>query len=255
MDATPQPLPDGVRVEVLDAIGVAGRLLLPPDAVPDRTVLFLHGGGYRVGSSQSHLRLAALIAGTTRAACLSVDYRLAPEHPCPAALDDAEAGYHWFRDRSGAPALVCGDSAGGGLALALLIRLRDRGEEMPAGAALLAPWLDLTCGGPSFTDLAGEDLMLDGPSLRDSARQYAGSLSLEDPMVSPLFADLAGLPPLLLQVGGADLLRDDSVRAAAKAATAGVGITLEVAPGLPHVYQGFAGLLPDADAAIGRVGS
>ena len=97
--------------------------------------------------------------------------------------------------------------------------------------------------------------MLDGPSLRDSARQYAGSLSLEDPMVSPLFADLAGLPPLLLQVGGADLLRDDSVRAAAKAATAGVGITLEVAPGLPHVYQGFAGLLPDADAAIGRVGS
>lgn len=253
MDAAPQPLPDGVRVEEVTAGGVPGRVLTPCDAMPGRSLLFLHGGGYRAGSSRSHLRLAGLIASATRAMCLSVDYRLAPEHPHPAAIEDAVTAFQWLQERSGVPTLVCGDSAGGGLALALLVHLRDRGADLPAGAALLAPWLDLTCSGASFTELAAEDVMLDGEALRASAAEYAGNRTL-DPAVSPLFADLTGLPAICVQVGGADLLRDDAVRLAARAASAGVDITLEVAPGLPHVYHAFAGLLPDADAAIERIG-
>lgn len=255
MDESPQPLPDGIGVEEVDLGSVAGLLLTPPRTAPGRTMLFLHGGGYRAGSPRSHLRLAGLIAAATRASSLSIDYRLAPEHPCPAAIEDAAVAYRWLQERSGTPSLVCGDSAGGGLALALLAHLRDTGEELPGGAALLAPWVDLTCSGTSFTDPGVEDVMLDGDGLRASAAEYAGGRALEDSAVSPLFADLRGLPPLLVQVGGADLLRDDAVRLAGRAAAAGVGVTLEVEPELPHVYHVFAGLLPDANAAIERIGS
>lgn len=250
MESYPQPLPDGTTMEPVDVGGVPAELLRTRGAVSGRAVLFLHGGGYRTGSPRSHRRLAALIGASARADVLNVEYGLAPEHPCPAGLDDAITAYEWLRWSGAADVILAGDSAGGGLALAVLLALRDAGAPLPAGAVLMAPWLDLTLSGSSVESLADVDLMLSADSLRDAAASYAAELPLEDPRVSPLFGRLEGLPPMLVQVGGVDILRDDSVRLAERAP-----VTLEVEADLPHVYQGFAGILPEADRAIERIGA
>jgi acetyl esterase/lipase len=254
MDAHPQPVPDGTTVVAVDAGGVPGEWLRRPDGVPGRVVLFLHGGGYVTGSRRSHRRLAAMIGQAGAADVLSIDYRLAPEHPCPAGLDDALAAYGWLRSQGLADIVLAGDSAGGGLALATALEARHRSLAVPAALVLLAPWLDLTLAGASVTSRAADDFMLDAAELRLSAAAYAGALPLDDPRVSPLGADLTGLPPVLVQVGDADLLLDDAVRIAERARGAGVDISLDVAAQMPHVYQAFAGLVPQADAAIARIG-
>lgn len=244
MDSFPQPLPGGVRL--------LGELLTVDDARPDVVVLYLHGGGYEIGSPRSHRRLAAMVCRSARADGLLVDYRLAPEDPCPAAVDDAvDACRHLQRD--GRRVIIAGDSAGGGLALATLLVLRYAGDPLPAAAVLLAPWVDLTCSGPSMRTRADRDFILDEAGLRAAAASYAGDRPLDDPVVSPLFADLSGLPPLLVEVGDDDMLLDDATRLAERSVAAGVDTTLEVVPEMPHVFHAFDVLLPEAATAFDRI--
>jgi monoterpene epsilon-lactone hydrolase len=254
MDSYPQPLPEGTLIEPVLAGGVPGEWSRRAGAPRGHAVLFLHGGGYCIGSPRSHRRLAALIGVQAGLDVLSLEYRLAPEHACPAAVDDAVSAYRWLRASGFEEIVLAGDSAGGGLALATLLALRDLAEPLPIGAVLLAPWVDLTLAGDSVANRAEADFILTAKGLHDSAAAYAGAYPLDHPLVSPLLGDLSGLPPLLIQVGDADLLLDDSVRLHARAREAGVDATLDVAPEMPHVYQGFSGLLPEADAALDRIG-
>ncbi|MGK5684348.1 alpha/beta hydrolase [Actinoplanes sp. URMC 104] len=218
-------------------------------------LLYLHGGGYVVGSAQTGVRLASALVARTGGTGYSLDYRLAPEHVFPAAVDDALAAY---RELLGAVAaeriVVAGDSAGGGLAIALLVAARDAGLPQPAAAAVFSPFTDLTLSGDSVRTRAGADPLFTADALRWYADRYAPDGDAKR-AASPLFSDLSGLAPLLIQVGGDELLLDDAVRLAARAAAAGVEVTLEVGPGLPHVYQLNFGDLADADEALDRAGA
>jgi len=250
-------VPDDVSVAQVVAGGVPGRWLTPPGVSTDAVLLYLHGGGYQVGSVRSHGELAARLARATGVRALIVGYRLAPEDPFPAALDDALAAYRWLLEVEGVPAgsiVLAGDSAGGGLVAATLVAARDRGLPLPAAAALLSPWADLTGSGDSMVTNAGADPILSAGVLAEMARSYAGDTDLADPLVSPLFADLAGLPPLCVDVGTAELLADDGRRLAAAAGRAGVEVVLTEAEGLPHVWHVLA-ITPEARAATDRVGA
>ncbi|MEX2551098.1 MAG: alpha/beta hydrolase [Nitriliruptoraceae bacterium] len=265
------PIGRDVEVAHLGHAPVAGRALAlrvagaPPDepvgsarrlAAASRIVLHLHGGAYVMGSSRTHLGLGAAVARAGEAVVVLPDYRLVPEHPYPAALDDAEATWRWLTSECGvAPERIAltGDSAGGGLAAALLVRLRDRGVSLPACYAGLSPWLDLAGTGRSMVEMASADPWLSAAMIRPAALSYAGKAALDHPEVSPLYADLSGLPPMLLHVGGDEILRDDALRFAAKARAAGVDASAGVFPGLWHVFQAFPGL-PEGQAAIAEVG-
>lgn len=256
MDSHLQPVPVGTTVEPVDAGGVTGEWITHQRAIPGRATLFLHGGGYQAGSARGHRRLAALVAASWSASCLSIDYRLAPEHPCPAAIEDTIRAYRWLLAR-GIPAAtiaVVGVTAGGGLATAALVELRGRGDPSPGAVVLLAPWVDLELTGDSVRRGRDRDADIGDRHLRAAASAYAGGRTLADPLVSPLRADLTGLPPMLAQVGEADWLLDDAVRLVERARLAGVDATLDVWPDMPHAFQRLAGHLPDADAAIDEVG-
>jgi monoterpene epsilon-lactone hydrolase len=232
------PVPDDVLVTEVDAGGVPAHWLAAPGTDAGRVLLFLHGGGYELGSLRSDGELAARLGRASGMRVLFPEYRLAPEHPFPAAVDDVLAAWRWLRagrDLSVRSIAVAGDSAGGGLAVALPVALRDAGQGLPAAAALMSPTVDLTSSGASMTERAGQDPVSTPAMLRQFASGYLAGADPETPLASPLFASLAGLPPLLIQVGTADLLLSDSERLAAAAAAAGV--TLQVAEGLPHVYQ------------------
>ncbi len=183
-------------------------------ASPDGTVLYLHGGAYCLGSIKTHRMLAAALADGANMQVLMIEYRLAPEFPFPAALDDAVAAYLWLMENGSSPTriLIAGDSAGGGLALATLLKLRDEGQPLPAGGILLSPWTDLTMSGDSAATKASLDFILNADHLSRMAQLYAGEASLQNPLISPLFSDLTGLPPLLIQVGTDEILLDDSLR-------------------------------------------
>jgi acetyl esterase/lipase len=187
---------------------------------------------------------------------LALDYRLAPEHPHPAAVDDAVAAYRWLLANSVAPEriAIAGDSAGGGLSAATLVALREAGDPLPAAAVLISPWTDLAATGGSITERADIDPMIDMAVLNRMAAAYAGQTSTKDPSVSPLYAGLAGLPPLLIQVGTAEVLYDDSVRLAELARAAGVEVSFEAWEDMIHVFQAFGALLPEAGEAIGKIG-
>lgn len=205
------------------------------------TILYLHGGAYVVGSITTHRMLAADLAKYSNARVLLIDYRLAPEDPFPAGLEDAITAYQWLLE-SGTPAeeiLIAGDSAGGGLALAALLKLRDEGLPLPAGGILLSPWTDLTMSGDSIKSKTQKDFILDADHLSRMAKLYAGEADLRHPHISPLFADLRGLPPLLIQVGTDEILLDDSVRLAESAEKAGVDVQLEVYEEMFHVFHMF----------------
>jgi acetyl esterase/lipase len=249
-------VPDGVRSERVDAGGVPAEWIEMPGAVPDRCVLYLHGGGYVMGSIDTHRSLVARIAAATKARCLAIDYRLAPEHPFPAGLDDAVAAYRWLLERGQEPSRLCvaGDSAGGGLTLAALLALRDAGGPLPAAGVCLSPWTDLEGTGASATDPAVGDPMITVEGLRDTGRDYLGGADPRHPLAAPLHADYRGLPPLLIQVGTREVLLDDSTRVAAKAKAAGVDVTLERGEGLIHVWQFFGAEVPESQAAIARIG-
>jgi epsilon-lactone hydrolase len=245
------PTPGDVVVEHVDLDGLAADLLVPGGVSRDRGVLYLHGGAYVAYSSRTHRELAARIARAAGCVALVPDYRLAPEHPHPAAVEDAVAAYQWLSARG--PVAVAGDSAGGGLALALALRLRGAGATPPRALALLSPWTDLTLSSDSVERVV-DDVLLDVDRVRASARHYAAGTDLTDPELSPVHGDLRGLPPMHVEVGTAEILLDDSVRLADAARRAGVDVTLEVGQDLPHVFQAFA-TTPEARASTDRVGA
>ncbi len=229
-DITFQPVQIGV---------LAAEWVRPPQ--PAGTILYLHGGAYALGSIKTHRNLTATLANATGMQVLLINYRLAPEHPYPAGLEDAVQAYNWLLGQNIPPKeiVIAGDSAGGGLTLTALLSLRNDGVPLPAAAVLLSPWTDLTMTGESIKSKAQLDIVLDADHLLDFARLYAGEHDLNHPLISPLFADLTGLPPLLIQVGTDEILLDDSHRLAKLADEAGVKIQLDIFDGMIHVFHMF----------------
>lgn len=219
---------------------------------PVRTLLYLHGGGYCFCSPKSHRTVVFGLATASGTRTFSLDYRLAPEHPFPAALDDALAAYRRLL-ADGVPPdslVVAGDSAGGGLALALLVALRDAGDPLPAAGLLFSPWTDLAATGGTLTSNDGADPMFCGASIACVAQLYLGGTNPTNPYVSPLYAEFAGLPPLLIQASSTEVLLDDARRVAHRASVAGVKVQLEVWPKVPHAWQIFWPFLPEARRAL-----
>lgn len=250
------PAPD-VRADKLVLGGVPCLEVAAGERMSSGTLLYFHGGAYAVGSAADSVGLVSDISRRAGALAYTVEYRLAPEDPYPAAVDDALAAYRGLVAAGVDPASVAvvGESAGGGLAVALLLRIRDAHLPMPTCAALLSPWADLTMSGASLAGKAQADPALSADALSVRARSYLAGTDPAVPCASPVLADLGGLPPLLIQAGSAEILLDDAVRLAARAAADDVAVTLEVVPGAPHVFQGFADVLDEADAALDRVGA
>ncbi len=242
------PVPAGVKLTRVDAGGVPAEWNEAPGARLDRAVVYYHGGGYCMGSLATHRGLTARLAQLAGLRVLSVDYRLAPEHPHPAAVDDAVAAYRFALDQGLEPEqlALAGDSAGGGLTVAALLAIRDRGLPLPACGAGISAWTDMTASGDSVKTKADEDPMIAGlDALQPMIEAYVAGGDRKAPLASPLFADLAGLPPLLLQVGSAEVLLDDSTRLAERAEAAGVDVTLKVWQDMFHVWHAFAEMLPE----------
>lgn len=256
MDSLEGGVPDGTTVTPAIAGGVPAEWVVAGDADADRVILYLHGGGYCMGSLNSHRTLVAALSAAAKARVLNLDYRLAPEHPFPAAVDDAVAGFRWLLAEGVAPGriAIAGDSAGGGLTLATLLALRDEGEPVPAAAVGISPWADLEGTGDSVRTRAAVDIMIRPGALEEGADWYASGADLREPRLSPIYGEYSGLPPLLIHVGDAEVLLDDSVRVAERAKAAGVNVTLEVWDEMPHVFHAFTGLLPEADRAIAEIG-
>jgi acetyl esterase/lipase len=244
-------------VQPVDANGVDAEWTLAPGADASRVLLFLHGGGYISGSIASHRHLVAEAGRLAGCRSLAVGYRLAPEHPFPAALDDTLAAYRFLLDQGIRPGHIAfgGESAGGGLALAAMIRLRDANEPLPACAWLSSPWTDLTQSGASMQDCAAIDPLIQKPYLDELSALYRSGEDAENPLVSPLFADLRGLPELLIHVGTAETLLDDSIRLTAAAARAGVRATLCVWPDMIHAFTLFHPQVAVARQALHEVGA
>lgn len=250
------PFPGDVHTEE-ETLGDVPVVTITVDGVtPTGTILYFHGGAYAFGSALLSVGLASELARRSRARVISVDYSLAPEAPYPAAMHDAVATYRALLD-DGVPAeniVLAGESAGGGLAIAAALAITS--DELPSPAALYvaSPWTDLTLAGESMTSKVGVDPSVDPTGLLRRAHDYATDHDLHDGRISPVFADLTGLPPLLIQVGGNEVLLDDSTRLATRAAADGVHVTLEVTPDVPHVFVGFAGMLDEADQALTKAG-
>jgi len=250
------PTPPEVKVERVTAPAAPAEWLRPPSAAPGRVVLYLHGGGYVIGSPRSHRHLAAAIATAAGSSALLLEYRCAPESPFPAALDDAVAAYRWLLDQgvSAGGIAIAGDSAGGGLTVATLLALRDAGLPLPVAGVCISPWVDLTCSGASYATKADADPIVKRAGVDEMARAYLGARDRRTPLASPLFADLRGLPPLLIQVGSEEVLLDDSVQLAERARAAGVDTTLEVWDQMIHVWQWFLPMLDEAEEAVAAIG-
>jgi acetyl esterase/lipase len=246
-----------VNVERVAAPARPAEWLTPPGVRADAVVLYLHGGGYVIGSPRSHRHLAAAIARAAGTRALLLDYRLAPEHPFPAAIEDAVAAYQWLLRQGIAPARVVigGDSAGGGLTMATLLALRDRGLPLPAGAVCISPWVDLTNSAPSYTTKAAVDPIVTLDGITQLAQAYIGTGDPKQPLVSPLYADLRGLPPLLIHVGSDEVLLDDALGLGARARAAGVDATVREWPQMIHVWHWFLSMLDEADQAITDIGA
>ena len=238
---TPSLLGD-VPVTYFDVAGASGPGIL----------FYLHGGAYAIGSAELSVGLASDLARRSGMRAVSVDYRLSPESPYPAGLDDAVAAYTaLLADRSAGEIAIAGESAGAGLAVATLLKLKDAGLALPVAAFLMSPWVDLTLSGDSIFGKASVDPALTADGLHRRAGDYtASNTDPTDGLVSPIFGDLHGLPPLLIQAGSHEILLDDAIRLAARAAAADVRVRLEITPGVPHVFQAFAALLDDGDAAL-----
>ncbi|HYN33883.1 MAG TPA: alpha/beta hydrolase [Ilumatobacteraceae bacterium] len=248
-------LPRPRHVDYIDTLigGIPAIVATPTAVAPVRHLLYIHGGAYVVGSPKSHIAMVANLAKRASATATVIEYRLAPEHVYPAAIDDCVAAYRaLINDVDPATVTIAGDSAGGGATLSTLVALRDAGDPLPAAAYLLSPWTDLTGSGESVITRAAADPMIDGAKIAKAGRVYAGDVALDDPGVSPLFADLAGLPPMLIQTGMDEVLLSDSTRLADRAREAGVEVTLDLAEGMWHVYPSFARMMPEATNALVR---
>jgi len=249
------PNASGVRV-IRDKVGgIPGERHRPENAMPNRKLLFFHGGGYTGGSSVTHRAMVSRIAKACSAETFVADYRLAPRHPFPAALRDAQAAWlAWTREHPDAVHFIAGDSAGGGLCTALLYQLREQGLHLPQGAVLLSPWMDLRMEHPDIAAIQPRDPMLRADELRHYGEQYAAGHDLDDPLLSPAEGDPHGLPAILLQIGGADILSPDAERFARKALAAGVHLDLESWPDMMHVWHA-ASMMPEARRAVRRIGA
>ncbi|MGH1573370.1 alpha/beta hydrolase [Methylobacterium sp. P31] len=253
----PDALPPDIRVTPVDAGGVPGEWTLCPGADPGRVLVFLHGGGYMAGSLDRHRHVVARAGREAGARTLALAYRLAPEHPFPAALDDAVAGYRFVLKQGIAPERIAlsGESAGGGLALAAVLRLREAGDPLPGCLWLSSPWVDLALRGDSLRTKAAADPLIQRLYLSELAASYLSGADPQDPLVSPLYADLHGLPPMLIQVGSDETLLDDAVRMAGAAGSAGVSVTLRIWPAMIHAWHLFFPQLAEGRAALAEAGS
>jgi acetyl esterase/lipase len=250
------PAERDIKCEPVNAGGVSAEWISAPGGAADRAVLYLHGGGYVLGSIKTHRDLMGRLSRVANARVLGLDYRLAPEHPFPAAVDDSVAAYRWMlaQDLNPARIAVAGDSAGGGLAVATLVAIRDAKLPVPAAGVCLSPWIDMEGIGESMKTRAQADPVVQRDALVQMATAYLGGQNVRSPLAAPLYADLKGLPPLLIQVGDAETLLDDSNRLAERARAAGVPVKLEVWPEMIHVWQLFASFLPEGQEAIGGIG-
>jgi acetyl esterase/lipase len=248
------PVPNDVR-KANTAVGGVNAVEVTVDGIDSaNAILYFHGGVYVIGSADSSVPLAADLARRSNAKVVSVDYRLAPENPYPAAVEDAKAAYEGLLSQGLEPSniAISGESAGGGLTAAVLLALRDADIPMPSSAFVMSPWTDLTLSGNTLVDRQDVDPILTGEALRLRVGDYVASANPSDPFISPVFADLRGLPPILIQVGSHEILLSDAVRFAEAAANADVEVTLEVVPGVPHVFQAYAAVLDEGDAALDR---
>jgi monoterpene epsilon-lactone hydrolase len=251
------PVASDVVLEAVDLDGVPGELSIVPGSDRSRVLLFFHGGGYCSGSIVSHRRMVTEAGRAAALRTLAVGFRLAPEHPFPAAYDDALTAWRWLRQQGIAAnqIVVGGDSAGGGLTLALAMRLRDAGEQLPGCLWLASPWTDLTMSGATLDTKDTVDPLIHKGYLGELADAYVpAGMSRTDPRISPLFADLRRLPPMLVQVGSAETLLDDSVRLAGAAGAADVAVTLEIWPDMIHAWPLWNAKLEAGRQALVRVG-
>ena len=255
--ATLAKLPKDVKIEHISIDGMDAVWISVPESDPDNIIFYLHGGGYMEGSLTSHQDIAMRLGRAARAKVLLVDYRLAPENPYPAAVEDAIKSYKWLIENQKvdpSKIVIAGDSAGGGLTLVTLIKLRDDKVKLPAAGVCLSPWTDLALTGDSLIRNAKADPFLKFYDIAFMADLYVAENDPKNPYISPLYADLQDLPPLLIHVGTAEIIQDDSVRFAEKAKKAGVEVTLDVFSDMIHVFQAFASWAPEGQEAIEKIG-
>ena len=247
-------IPAGIEVTPAEINTLRAEWIVPAESTKDKLIFFVHGGGYVSGSCSDHRIHAAKFVKGSNIGALLFEYRLAPEHTFPAALDDALEAYQWLLEQGviSSNIVFAGDSAGGGLCLATLLAIRDKGIPLPAAAVALSPWTDLECTGESYRKNAGKCLSPDG-TWRAFSKHYVGDQDPRVPWISPLYGDLHGLPPLLIYAGGDEILLDDSVRFAEKAKEAGVDVTLRIGNGLFHCYPVCAPLFPEATLAMNEI--
>jgi monoterpene epsilon-lactone hydrolase len=251
-----QPLPADVTVTAADLGGVATAEITVDGIEPRHAVLYFHGGVYVMSDAFLAAGLASQVGRRTQAKVISVDYRLAPEHAYPAAVDDALAAYEALLDNGTAPSDIAfaGESAGGGLVVATMVNARDHGLALPAAAFVMSPYVDLTLAGPSMETKGDLDPLLSQELLEPRVADYVQGRDASLSLISPVFADLSGLPPLIIQAGSHEVLLDDAVRLAGQAASADVEVTLDITPEVPHVFQAYAAMLDEAAAALDRAG-
>ena len=249
------PLDDDISTEKVGAGGVAAEWVVAPEAQDGRVLLYFHGGGYVFGSMRTHRIILAHLSRAAQARVLGLDYRLAPEFPFPAPVEDAVAAYRWLISNGTNPKkiVLAGDSAGGGLTIAALVALRYLGEPMPAAGVGISPWTDMEATGESFVTNAEVDPMVTRDGIHNIATTYLAGKDPRSPLASPIYADLTGLPPLLLQVGSIETLLDDTSVLAERAREAGVEVEVDVWDDMPHVWHHFAPILPEARQAIQRI--
>lgn len=247
------PVAEDLAFETVTLGGVETVRSTAPGADARRALLYLHGGGYIAGSAHGYRALAAELGRAMGVVAYSPEYRLAPEHRCPAAIEDACAAYRGLLAQGIEPEniVIAGDSAGGGLTVAALVALRDAGDPLPSAGIAISPWADLTCSSGSITEKAEEDASLTPEGLRAGAAHYVGDGDLANPLASPVFANLSGLPPLLIQVGSSEILLDDAVVLAGAAGQAGTSVRLDIWPEMPHVWHAFGFMLEEGRRAIG----
>jgi monoterpene epsilon-lactone hydrolase len=251
-----QPLPADVTVTAAELGGVPTAEITVDGIEPRHVVLYFHGGVYVMGDASLAAGLASQVGRRTQAKVISVDYRLAPEHPYPAAVDDALAAYEALLDNGTAPTDIAfaGESAGGGLAIATLVNARDHGLPLPVAAFVMSPYADLTLAGATIDTRGEVDPLLSREALEARVPDYTAGQDAALGLISPIFADLSGLPPLIIQAGTHEVLLDDAIRLAQRAVAADVEVTLDITPGVPHVFQAYGPLLDEADAALDRAG-
>jgi acetyl esterase/lipase len=249
------PVAPDVQQNPVEIGGVAGvEVTIHGNSESENVILYFHGGVYVIGSAAFSVPLVGDLVRRTGTKSITLDYRLAPEHPYPAAVEDARAAYEGLLGQGMDPGhiVLAGESAGGGLAVALLLALRDAGVPLPSCAYLMSPYVDLTLAGETLAAKREVDPLLTPDGLRARVPDYVGGADASDPLISPIFGDLRELPPLLIQVGSHEVLLSDALRLAGRAAISDVPVTLEVTPGVPHVFQAYAGLLDEAGAALDR---